>query len=82
MLVGGESAHQTQERRGGGKGEHHTLPTLHHRVLAGGALWDDNTKNTKQTFGQAAARKRRPWFESLRANAGEPVTMLQTVRNL
>jgi hypothetical protein len=29
---------------------HHTLSTLHHQVLAVGALWDDNTKNTKQTF--------------------------------
>ena len=29
---------------------HHTLSTLHHQVLAVGALWDDSTKNTKQTF--------------------------------
>ena len=39
---------------------HKTLPTLHHQVLAVGALWDDNTRNTKQTFRLAIARKRRP----------------------
>jgi hypothetical protein len=33
---------------------HHTLSTLHHQVLAVGALWDDSTKNTKQTFRLAA----------------------------
>lgn len=54
---------------------HHTLSTLHHRVLAVGALWDDNTKNTKQTFRLAVARKRRPWFEGLWAYAGEPTKL-------
>lgn len=54
---------------------HHTLSTLHHQVLAVGALWDDSTKNTKQTFRLAVARKRRPWFEGLWANAGEPVKL-------
>ena len=33
---------------------HHTLSTLHHQVLAVGALWDDSTKSTKQTFRLAA----------------------------
>ena len=54
---------------------HHTLWTLHHHVLAVGAMWDDITKNTKQTFSLAVARKRRPWFEGLWANAGEPVKL-------
>lgn len=54
---------------------HHTLATLHHQVLAVGALWDDSAKNTKQTFRLAVARKRRPWFEGLWANAGEPVKL-------
>ena len=39
---------------------HHTLSTLHHEVLAVGALWDDNAKNTKQMLRLAVARKRRP----------------------
>jgi hypothetical protein len=54
---------------------HHTLSTLHHQVLAVGALWDDNAKNTKQMLRLAVARKRRPWFEGLWANAGEPVRL-------
>ncbi len=54
---------------------HHTLSTLHHQVLAVGAMWDDSTKNTKQTLRLAVARKRRPWFEGLWANAGEPVKL-------
>jgi hypothetical protein len=61
---------------------HHTLSTLHHQVLAVGALWDDNTKNTKQTFRLAVARKRRPWFEGLWANAGEPVRLVPPVKTL
>ena len=61
---------------------HHTLSTLHHQVLAVGALWDDNSKNTKQTFRLAVARKRRPWFEGLWANAGEPVMLTPVVKNL
>ena len=54
---------------------HHTLSTLHHQVLSVGALWDDSTRNTKQTFRLAVARKRRPWFEGLWAKAGEPVKL-------
>ena len=54
---------------------HHTLATLHHQVLAVGALWDDNAKNTKQTFRLAVARKRRAWFEGLWANAGKPLRL-------
>jgi len=54
---------------------HHTLSTLHHQVLAVGALWDDSTRNNKQTFRLAVARKRRPWFDGLWANAGEPVKL-------
>jgi len=60
---------------------HHTLSTLHHQVLAVGALWDDNAKNTKQTFRLAVARKRRPWFEGLWANAGEPVKLTPSPSN-
>lgn len=52
--------------------EHHTLSTLHHQVLAVGALWDDNTKNTKQTFHRAVLDKRQAWFEGLWVNVGEP----------
>jgi hypothetical protein len=51
------------------------LSTLYHQVLAVGALWDDNTNNTKQRFRLAVARKRRRWFEGLWANAGEPVRL-------
>ena len=51
----------------------HTLSTLHHQVLAVGALWDDSASNTKPTLRLAVARKRRPWFEGLWANAGEPI---------
>ena len=29
---------------------HHTLSTLHHKVLAVGALWDDSTRNIMQTL--------------------------------
>lgn len=53
---------------------HHTLSTLHHKVLAVGALWDDHS-GTTQTLRLAVARKRRPWFEGLWANAGEPVKL-------
>jgi hypothetical protein len=60
---------------------HHTLSTLYHQVLAVVALWDDNSKNTKQTFPLAVARKRRPWFEGLWANAGEPVKLTPTPSN-
>jgi len=54
---------------------HRTLSTLHHQVLAVGARWDDNAKNIKHTFRLPVARKRRPWFEGLWANAGEPVRL-------
>lgn len=60
---------------------HHTLSTLHHQVLAVGALWDDNASNTKQTLRLAVARKRRPWFEGLWANAGEPIELNQSTLN-
>ena len=60
---------------------HHTLPTMHHKVLAVGALWDDNAKNTKQTFRLDVARKRRPWFEGLWANAGKPVRLTPAPSN-
>ena len=53
---------------------HHTLSTLHHKVLAVGALWDDHS-GTTQTLRLAVARKRRPWFDGLWANAGEPVKL-------
>ena len=48
--------------------------TLHHKVLAVGALWDDHS-GTTQTLRLAVARKRRPWFDGLWANAGEPVKL-------
>ena len=56
---------------------HHTLSTLHHKVLAVGAFWDSSPgKSGKQTFRLAVARKRRPWFEGLWAHAGEPVNLV------
>jgi hypothetical protein len=42
----------------------------------------DNTKNSKQTFRLAVARKQRPWFEGLWANAGESVKMVPAIKNL
>ncbi|WP_346430235.1 transposase [Cupriavidus basilensis] len=54
---------------------HHTLSTLHHQVLAVGALWDDDARNVKPVLRLAVARKRRPWFEGLWGNAGEPVDL-------
>jgi hypothetical protein len=60
---------------------HHTLSTLQHQVLAVGALWDDNSKNTKQTFRLAVTRKRRAWFEGLWANAGESVKLTPAPSN-
>lgn len=61
---------------------HHTLSTLHHKVLAVGAFWDDHSGNCpKPTFRLAVARKRRPWFEGLWANAGEPVKLTPGVKN-
>ena len=60
----------------------HTLATLHHKVLAVGAFWDaDLGKSEKQTFRLAVARKRRPWFEGLWANAGEVVHLEKCLKN-
>ena len=60
----------------------HTLATLHHKVLAVGAFWDaDLGKSEKQTFRLAVARKRRPWFEGLWANAGEIVHLEKCLKN-
>jgi len=62
---------------------HHTLATLHHKVLAVGALWDDHASNcTRPAFRLAVARKRRPWFEGLWANAGEPVKLTPAVKKV
>jgi hypothetical protein len=60
---------------------HHTFSTLHHQVLAVGALWDGNKKNTQQTFRLAVARKRGTWFEGLWANAGEPLRLGPVLSN-
>ncbi len=54
---------------------HHTLATLHHKVLAVGAYWDKPNEDTKPSIRLAIAKKRRPWFEGLWANAGEPVQL-------
>ena len=58
-----------------------TQATLHHRVLAVGAVWDDHATNPRPAFRLAVARKRRPWFEGLWANAGEPVNLVAAVKN-
>jgi len=53
---------------------HHTLATLHHKVLAIGAYWGQPSVQKgkpKPTLRVALARKRRAWFEGLWANAGE-----------
>jgi len=54
---------------------HQTLATLHHRVLAVGAFWNNSGKDTtkKPTLNLAVAKKRRPWFEGLWANTNDPV---------
>jgi len=53
---------------------HQTLATLHHKVLAMGAYWGSGKEESKRpTLNLAVARKRRPWFEGLWANASEPV---------
>ena len=49
---------------------YHSLSTLYHQVLAVGAMWDDSTRNIKQTFRLAMARKRGSWFDDLWPNAG------------
>jgi hypothetical protein len=55
---------------------HHTLATLHHKVLAVGAFWENpKVKPDKPTLRLAVARQRRHWFEGLWANAGEPVSL-------
>ena len=55
---------------------HHTLATLHHKVLAVGAFWDNpKIKPDRPTLCVAVARQRRHWFEGLWANAGEPVSL-------
>ena len=57
---------------------HHTLATLHRKVLAVGAFWDNpQIKPNRPTLRVAVARQRRQWFEGLWANAGEPVTLKQ-----
>ncbi|NJS35647.1 MAG: IS1380 family transposase [Brachymonas sp.] len=57
---------------------HHTLSTLHHKVLAVGAYWDKPSADNKPTIRLAIAKKRRPWFEGLWAQAGEPVELKRT----
>ena len=55
---------------------HNTLATLHHKVLAVGAFWDNPAvKPDKPILRLAVARQRRRWFEGLWANAGAPVTL-------
>jgi hypothetical protein len=55
---------------------HHTLATLHHKVLAVGAFWENpKVKPDIPTLRLAVARQRRHWFEGLWANAGEPVSL-------
>lgn len=54
---------------------HHTLSTLHHKVLAVGAYWDRPSEDIKPVIRLAIAKKRRPWFDGLWANAGEPVQL-------
>lgn len=60
---------------------HHTLSTLHHKVLAVGAHWDKPREDNKPTIRLAIAKKRRPWFEGLWANAGEPIQLKPTTPN-
>ncbi len=53
---------------------HQTLATLHHKVLSMGAYWGSGKEECERpTLNLAVARKRRPWFEGLWANANEPV---------
>ena len=60
---------------------HHTLSTLHHKVLAVGAYWDKPSVDSKPTIRLAIAKKRRPWFEGLWAQAGEPVVLKRATPN-
>ena len=58
---------------------HHTLATLHHKVLAVGAFWENpKVKPDIPTLRLAVARQRRHWFEGLWAHAGEPVSLKPT----
>ena len=55
---------------------HHTLATLHHKVLAMGAFWENpKVKPDMPTLRLAVARQRRHWFEGVWAHAGEPVSL-------
>ena len=55
---------------------HHTLSTLHHKVLAVGAFWENpKVKPKTPTLRLAVARQRRHWFEGLWANAGGAVIL-------
>jgi hypothetical protein len=55
------------------------LATLHHKVLAVGAFWENPTlKPDIPTLRLALTRQRRHWFEGLWVNAGEPVTLKKT----
>lgn len=58
---------------------HHTLSTLHHKVLAVGAYWDKPSADNKPAIRLAIAKKRRSWFEGLWANAGQPVELKPTL---
>lgn len=61
---------------------HHTLSTLHHKVLAVGAYWDKpSSEDAKPTIRLAIAKKRRAWFEGLWAQAGQPVVLNKTAIN-
>ena len=55
---------------------HHTLATLHHKVLAVAAFWDNpKIKPEISTPRLAVTRQRRHWFEGLWANVSEPVNL-------
>jgi hypothetical protein len=44
-------------------------------------FWDRSPgKSEKETFRLAVARKRRPWFEGLWANAGEPLAFADSAQ--
>lgn len=61
---------------------HHTLSTLHHKVLAVGAYWDKpSSEDAKPTIRLAIAKKRRAWFEGLWAQAGVPVVLKKEALN-
>lgn len=55
---------------------HHTLTTLHHKVLAVSAFWEKpKVKPDMPTLRLAVTRQRRHWFEGLWANASGPVSL-------